>query len=564
MRRILSLLLLFSSFTLCAQEIPCSPLKVPQSFAGSYGELRRDHFHTGLDWRVGGVVGDTIYAIKSGYISRLSVSTGGYGNAVYITHPDGTLSLYGHMHDFVPEFAALVKEEQYASERFQVSLEFEPGQLPVECGEAIGRVGNTGYSVAPHLHLEVRDLATQTPLNYLARCYYKVVDDIPPVFQRLFFFGYCDTLALPIRYPLRTSNHPTSLSGTTVRLPHKSYLGIDAIDRQNGTTGKLAVVEYLVMLDRDTVFRFEVGEIHPKQGCYLSALREQSVGGDDVIKTLLDPNNLLSEHIYAPERGLLVLNDYEEHDLKVRISDEHGNCSTISFKVRRDDYLESSLSSVAAALANQEDFQRIPMLWYMPHVFTDEGVSYTLPAASLYDSGWFPYAKVAEADSSLNILSSVWKLGDPSLPLHSNGELFLESPLSDSLHSKACLAFYQDGVLSYAGGKWDGKGVRGNVGFGTWCVTTDTTPPAISFWERKGHILRAGDEILIYLEDDFSGIKDYRVEIDGKWHLSMFKRGRISLRLDPERISRGSKHTIVVKAKDNCGNSTVVSRDFFF
>lgn len=563
MRRILTLLLMFFSFALCAQESPTSPLKLPPSFAGSYGELRRDHFHTGLDWRVGGVVGDTIYAIKSGYISRLSVSTGGYGNAVHITHPDGTLSIYGHMHDFVPKYAALVEEKQYASERFEVSLEFEEGCLPVEQGEAIGRVGNTGYSVAPHLHLEVRDHATQTPLNYLARGYYEVFDDIPPLFQRLFFFGYCDTLGLPLRYPLSSFNFPKSLSGTTVRLPHKSYLGIDAIDRQNGTTGKLAVSEYLVLFDKDTLFRFKVGEIHPKQGRYLSALRETSIGGDDVIKTLVEPHNLLAEHIYAPERGLLVLNDYEEHDLKLRISDEHGNRSTLHLKVRRDDFLESSFSAIATALASEEDPHRMAMHWYMPHIFIDEGITYTLPALSLYYSGWFPYAKVAEADSS-SILSAVWKLGDPSLPLHRQGELFLECSLPDSLHSKACLAYYRDGVLSYAGGKWAGNGVRGNVGFGTWCVITDTTPPKISFWERKGNILRAGGEILIYLEDDFSGIKDYRVEIDGKWHLSMFKRGRISLRLDPSRVSRGSMHTIVVKAEDNCGNSTVVSKEFFF
>lgn len=564
MRRILSLLLLFCLFVLNAQEIPISPLNLPISLAGSYGELRRDHFHTGLDWRVGGVVGDSIYAIKSGYISRLSVSVGGYGNAVYITHPDGTLSVYGHMHDFVPAYAKLVETEQYASERFEVSLEFEQGELPVLQGEAIGRVGNTGFSVAPHLHMEVRDLATQTPLNYLARGYYKVKDDIAPQFQRLFFFGYCDTLTLPLRYPLRSSNSPTSLSGTTVKLPHKSYLGIDAIDRQNGTTGKLAVMEYLVTLDKDTIFRFEVGEIHPRQGRYLNALRETTIQGDDVIKTLVDPNNLLSDHIYAPGGGLLVLNDYQEHDLRVRISDEHGNRSTLTFKVRRDDSLETSLSAVAAAIESDEDVQRIAIPWYLPHLFIDDGVTYTLPAASLYDSGWFPYAKVADADSSSNIFSAVWKLGDPSLPMHRRGEIFLESSLPDSLRPKACLAHYNDGILSYAGGKWEGNGVCGSVGFGTWCVTTDTTPPKLSFWERKGNILRAGGEILIYVEDDFSGIKDHRVEIDGKWHLSMLKRGRISLRLDPSRVPRGSKHTIVVRAEDNCGNSTIISRDFFF
>ncbi len=152
-------------------------------------------------------------------------------------------------------------------------------------------------------------------------------------------------------------------------------------------------MEYLVTLDKDTIFRFEVGEIHPRQGRYLNALRATTIQGDDVIKTLVDPNNLLSDHIYAPGGGLLVLNDYQEHDLRVRISDEHGNRSTLTFKVRRDDSLETSLSAVAAAIESDEDVQRIAIPWYLPHLFIDDGVTYTLPAASLYDSGWFPMPK---------------------------------------------------------------------------------------------------------------------------------------------------------------------------
>ncbi|MCR5827618.1 MAG: M23 family peptidase, partial [Bacteroidales bacterium] len=62
------------------------PLDLPMSFASSYGELRHDHFHGGIDFRTGGKTGDPIHSIKDGYVSRISVSTTGYGNGIYITH----------------------------------------------------------------------------------------------------------------------------------------------------------------------------------------------------------------------------------------------------------------------------------------------------------------------------------------------------------------------------------------------------------------------------------------------------------------------------------------------
>ena len=94
-----------------AQEQAVRPLDVPMSFSGTYGELRHDHFHSGLDWRVGGKVGDPIHAIKSGYISRVSVSPWGYGNGLYITHPDGTTSVYGHMLRFRDDVARRVERQ---------------------------------------------------------------------------------------------------------------------------------------------------------------------------------------------------------------------------------------------------------------------------------------------------------------------------------------------------------------------------------------------------------------------------------------------------------------------
>ena len=141
------------------------PLDLPMSFAASYGELRHDHFHGGLDFRTGGKTGDPIHSIKDGYVSRISVSTTGYGNGIYITHPDGTMSVYGHLLSFRSDIAERVLQEQYDRRSFSVNILVGPDEFPVKQGDIIGKVGNTGSSVAPHLHMEVRRDDGNTPLT---------------------------------------------------------------------------------------------------------------------------------------------------------------------------------------------------------------------------------------------------------------------------------------------------------------------------------------------------------------------------------------------------------------
>ena len=161
------------------------PLNIAPSFAGTYGELRSGRFHAGLDFRVGGVVGEPIYSIDEGYISRITVSSTGYGNGLYVTHPDGTTSIYGHMHEFAPEIAKRVEERQYANKSFSVNIALSPEDLPVERGQYLGTVGNSGSSAAPHLHFEVRNPDGSAPINVISAGYYRHKDEVPPVIQRV-------------------------------------------------------------------------------------------------------------------------------------------------------------------------------------------------------------------------------------------------------------------------------------------------------------------------------------------------------------------------------------------
>ena len=142
--------------------------------------MRANHFHGGVDFKTQGEIGKPIHCIADGYVSRVSVTPGGYGQALYITHPNGYTSVYGHISKFAPAVAKLVEEYQYENETFAVDLKFEPGQLAFKSGEIIALSGNEGYSFGPHLHMEIRRTDTGELIDPLQFYTDKVKDTTPP------------------------------------------------------------------------------------------------------------------------------------------------------------------------------------------------------------------------------------------------------------------------------------------------------------------------------------------------------------------------------------------------
>lgn len=516
---------LFLCQDLPAQEKPIKPIDLPMSFAGNYGELRHNHFHQGLDWRVGGKVGDPIHAIKSGYVSRISVSPTGYGNAVYINHPDGTYSVYGHMLSFRSDIAARVKEEQYSQKSFIVNFFPEPDEFPLKQGEVFGRVGNTGASAGPHLHMEVRDTEKDLPLNYIAMGYYSPKDNMSPVFRRVVFYGL-DSTAVPSARQITSIRNPEKYR-SVIYLPHKSYVAIDAYDTQDGTTGKLAIENYKVILDGRTIFNFTVGDVSYTEGPYIKSLVQQGVSGPDLVKSRMDPGNLLQCKADVEDGGIIMLEDYDIHQLRIEVKDICGNSSALNFKVRREDSKEP-LPAIDTTAIRRE------FLWYAPNIVREEGMTYILQLGALCDNAVFSFKKISPRDRIEEACSDVWEISSPGTALMKGGILEIESSVPDSLASKAFLASVSSvGRLSWAGSK---------VGPGRYCIAVDTKAPQISPGKGGNYSIR----------DDCSGVSEVSLEIDGQWHLFKFYRGVLTI-LDRGSISRG-KHRLTITAKDNCGN----------
>jgi len=189
-RYLLITCIIFAAITpriVLAQKIFRSPVNYQIKLSANFGELREGHFHSGIDIKTGGVTGKSIHAVAEGYISRINVSANGFGKAIYITHPNEYVTVYAHLRNFTPDIDAYVKNQQYIQKSFRVILHPDKNVFPVRMGDIIAKSGNTGGSLGPHLHFEIRNGEKQHPVNPLL-FHFKIKDNMNPVINRIHLY----------------------------------------------------------------------------------------------------------------------------------------------------------------------------------------------------------------------------------------------------------------------------------------------------------------------------------------------------------------------------------------
>ena len=529
------------------------PLEVPMSLSGNYGELRSNHFHGGIDFRVGGVVGAPMYATEEGYISRVTVGPSGYGNAIYIQHPNGYVSVYGHMHCFKDELAEYVREKQYEEESFRQDITFTPEQFPLKKGDYIGKAGNSGSSGGPHLHWEVRD-ENNNPTNPFLRGYISIPDNLAPTFRSVLFYGIEHVDGVAESYYVGNPKE-----GVTP-LPEHSYVCIDAVDKQEGTNAKLAVNEYKVWLDTTLVYHFTLGEVPSVWGRDINSLiefKQKVVRGRTYVKSYVEPGNLLQDRIKSSNFGVISLSDTLKHKVKIEVKDIENNRAVKNYTVKRVDSL--FVGKLADSVV-RKDYAA----WFLPNFYKTEGFNLYMPQGVLYNS---IYLNVDTLQSRVTPFAPVWNVATDRIALRKAVSVALECNLPDSLVSKAFLAHvYKGGKLGYAGGKYDPnkKEMRANVlSLGSFTVGVDLVPPQITATLKDNAVVQ-GNRIVFKMRDNLSGIKGYRVEIDGHWVLAEHdaKTRSVIVPLQHARIKKGIKHSLVFEVEDNCGNVSRIKRKF--
>ncbi|MFA0963746.1 M23 family metallopeptidase [Roseivirga sp. BDSF3-8] len=340
-----SLLLIFCFFcslNLLAQDGEyLFPIKPGQRnyLAGTMGELRSSHYHGGIDIKTEQREGLDVLATQDGYVSRIKVSGYGYGNALYIKHPDGNTSVYGHLQRFNKEIADYVRQEQYNRESFGVDLFPEKSRFPVKKGEVVAISGNTGGSSGPHLHFEIRD-GSQRPLNPLKFGFKnEVKDNTPPTVYGVAIRPLDSNSRIEGRY----NRQEVSLSknGSTYSAnPVSAYgtLGVEVytIDQLDGASNRNGVPHIYLNVDSTEVFakhlnRFAFAD--SRQILVHMDYPTKAATNKKYQKLYIGDGNDLDFFDKGKNNGRIVLKDSGRHQIEIVLKDEYGNTSRVAIPV---------------------------------------------------------------------------------------------------------------------------------------------------------------------------------------------------------------------------------------
>ena len=233
-----------------------NPVKGYVTCVGSFAELRRNHFHGGLDIRTGGKIGVPLYAAADGFISRINISAWGYGNCLYIDHPVGYTTVYAHINNFSPKIDSWVTAVQYLEELSEIEVYPKKDVIPVKKGELIAYSGNSGGSTGPHLHFEVRKTDTEAPTNPLL-FNMDITEKLGPKFLSCYMYPFSTELVQTLGYlPYTYLGIPNGITRTVA--PGK-YAFSARIRDYFQSYGENMGINYLEMLQDDsTIFKMSM------------------------------------------------------------------------------------------------------------------------------------------------------------------------------------------------------------------------------------------------------------------------------------------------------------------
>lgn len=553
-RIILSAFLILSVHSVTGQELP-NPFRFPILLSGSFGELRSNHFHSGIDFKTQGAEGKPIYAVMDGFVSRISVSPGGYGNALYIDHPNGTTTVYGHLLRFTPEVAAYIKEEQYKQEKFNVNLYPSAEQFSFKTGDLIAYSGNTGSSGGPHLHFEVRDTKTEEALDPIVYFKGQITDKRPPRIQGLMFYP-AEGEGIVAKSNKKQEFKQFQIQGDKYTLSEKIEawgkfgVGIKAYDFMDNTQNIYGVKEIILKVDDEVIFHSDITRFAFDETRFLNSFTDYADWIENrsfYMKSFVEPGNKL-RFIETKNRGYIWIDQERPYHLTYILRDAFGNTSQLSMTI-----IGKEQDIPAPDTTNRELF-----FWGSENKFGAKGIRLTIPKGNLYDTFYFSYQ--IKHDSSR--LAPVHILHDRPTPLHRNAQLSLRL-FTDTLPNKRQYGIVRihKGRRSWIGGNYQNGWIEGQIReLGQYTLEQDTTPPKIIPVEQGNWISK--QKFVFRLTDNLSGVKEYKGLINGQFALfEMNNKSVITYSFDKERLSPG-QHMLELTVTDACGNESVYTHSF--
>jgi hypothetical protein len=532
-----------------------SPLNIPLVLSGTFGELRTNHFHSGLDIKTQQKEGLNVYASANGYVSRIKVSLWGYGKALYITHPNGYTTVYAHLKKFNSTIEKYIKQKQYKKERFEIQAFPNKDELPIKANEIIAYSGSTGGFVGPHLHFEIRNTKTEKPINPMLFGI-TIKDNIKPTINTL--IGYSlnnnsaiNKVSIPVQIPFKKLKNGNLLA-TKITAFGTIGFGINAFDQLNGASNKDGLYDLKMLVNGETQFEFKASTFSFSESKYINLLidyKRFTELNQRIQKCFIEPQNKLSLY-KSSKNGYLTIKDGLNYTVKIIASDFKGNKRIITIPIEGKK-IPILVKPKLIITPYKVDFTKFSK-------FTQHGVTIAFPKNTFYKN----------LKLKFEVTDTLAKIHTPTVPLNKKFTLTFNVSKYNLKDKKQLYIAYvnKKGYANYQPTiKKDTTFYTLTKKLGNYKLMTDSIAPAIKLKNFKNNQwLTHYKRLQVKINDKGSGIKNYRGEIDGSWILMEYnvKKGILTYNLDDKKFDT-AKHQLKIAVTDNVGNKTILNSTFF-
>jgi murein DD-endopeptidase MepM/ murein hydrolase activator NlpD len=515
------------------------PLDREVVITGNYGEIRPNHFHAGLDFSTDPTVNLPIKSIGDGYVSRIKISSGGYGRVIYVTHPNGYVSVYAHQKKYASKIDEYIKKIQLDQKKNEIEVYPKATELLVKKGEVIGYTGNSGSSTGPHLHFEIREEKSEIPVNPLL--IYDVKDDVKPELTHLAIYSMADTNNIK-----RISSIPVKYIGDKLSLPKYTQvlsentfaIGFAGFDRANASANKNNIYEAKVLLDDKIIYHHQLNNISFDNGRYVNVFSEKE-GGVKFQKCFSPSCFDIAIYKSLANGGKILLNDTLPHKITLQVNDEKGNKNVLIFFVKTKNLNGYIVNTIKHnVFCNQETSIK------------KEDIEVLIKTGTL--------SKNMSVGAYINKLGKA-VVGNKDEDLLKAFILSVKIPKAIKGKEDKIVLFNESNCLV---GKYENGWFKTeSKSFGTFGIGYDTIAPSIVFpvskkKSSKGVVSKTS--VTFKIADNLSGISDYHVYVNDVWQIAEYDAKSATVTCN---FTELVPKTLRLEIIDKVGNKAVLNKE---
>ena len=528
-----------------------NPLEIPLILNGNFGESRSNHFHSGIDIKTQLKEGLKVFSVAKGNISRIKIAHGGFGKAIYVSHPNGYTTVYAHLKKFNNSIEEFVKKIQYKKQSYEVDLYLNTSDLKVFNNEVIGFSGNTGSSSGPHLHFETRKTVNQKALNPLLFGI-EIKDTRRPVVNSLYMYKKLKSgsISLPYKVVLNKINDST-FATKKIKVNGLVSFGLSGFDRQDLAKNKNGIYEISTFLNENLINSMKFDSFFFEESIKINSLIDYSFFVENrkrILKLFLEDENDLS--IYSTKnKGFVDVKQKTELLFKIVAKDIKGNSISINVPLDYENMVKATLTN-SQGVSYSKKIENI-----IENDFEFKNSHVNIPKNTFLKNRKI---KIEHPNDTLKIIN-------PYIPLYKNIKIKFKNPNNNKgnylavkdYNNKELFASSKLNPLNY----FELKTKK----FGLYFIKNDSLSPEISPLNFKNGDWVSNKKYLKFkILDKESGIKKYKGKINGKWMLFEYeyKKNLISYEFDSFYLSK-SKNEVEIEVEDMVGNTLIKTFTFY-